>query len=424
MAKLLKTRIKNRLDSLSNWQQEGVELLAGEIALVQVPTGETYLNPVTNKNEPVIELLMKVGEEGKTFSQLPWLSAKAADVYSWAKTQNVEDVEVTVITVPEKEGTPASSEKKKLADWLAELYQKNTVQDAKLADHETKLNTLIGAGSGSVSEQITNAISLLDSTLIKEEDADNQPLPNQIVKEVTQTDGVVTVTYGKITRDELPTIEARNIEVTAASAENAALMLDTKLLRIDGRLSDIELEIKGGVHFIGTTHEEPSIVEGKTYVKLDGSSEDKYAEPGEIVIYIGTENLDTDGDSATSDEVNTFEREYISTGSSWQLLGDLSRVGILDDWRKGLDYSDVVNGAAKDSKFVTSVTQTDGKIAVTYARPAAADISYNESSNVSAALNAIEGSYMRIGNEDANGKAPIYFGTSTDTIIFDCGGAL
>lgn len=96
MSKTIITRIKNKVDSLSVWQnsvvnnvESSTRLLNGEIALVRVPTGASQINPVTGKTEPVIELLMKVGDGTSTFDQLPWLSAKAADVYDWAKASTV-----------------------------------------------------------------------------------------------------------------------------------------------------------------------------------------------------------------------------------------------------------------------------------------------------------------------------------------------
>lgn len=84
------TRIKNKVDSLSAWQSYTGTLLNGEIAVVRVPTGTSYTNPVTGKSEPVVELLMKVGDGETAFADLPWMSAKASDVYDWAKAATVE----------------------------------------------------------------------------------------------------------------------------------------------------------------------------------------------------------------------------------------------------------------------------------------------------------------------------------------------
>ena len=96
--KTLITRIKNKVDTYANWKGT-TGLLDGEIAIVRVPTGETYTNPVTGTNEPAWELLMKVGQKDASgnpiaFNDLPWLSAKASDVYDWAKTQDPSSVTV------------------------------------------------------------------------------------------------------------------------------------------------------------------------------------------------------------------------------------------------------------------------------------------------------------------------------------------
>lgn len=96
MSKEIKTRIKNKVDYLANWANSTVELLDGEIAIVRVPTGETHTNPVTGKAEPVTALLMKIGDGSSSFADLPWLSAKAADVYTWAKNEKAVDIPVAV----------------------------------------------------------------------------------------------------------------------------------------------------------------------------------------------------------------------------------------------------------------------------------------------------------------------------------------
>lgn len=88
--KTVVTRIKNKVDTLAKWQAYTGTLLDGEIAVVRVPTGETYTNPVTGADEPVVELLMKVGDGSTTFANLPWMSAKASDVYDWGKAKTVE----------------------------------------------------------------------------------------------------------------------------------------------------------------------------------------------------------------------------------------------------------------------------------------------------------------------------------------------
>ena len=84
-AKTLNVRIRNKYDSYENWAKSSLVLEAGEIAIayttvnVEVGNGKIETHP---------ELLMKVGDGEKTFANLPWLSAKAADVAAWAKAAN------------------------------------------------------------------------------------------------------------------------------------------------------------------------------------------------------------------------------------------------------------------------------------------------------------------------------------------------
>lgn len=85
--KTINARIQLRYDTLTNWQSEATAgkgallvLNKGEMALCYVPaitTGTTQTAPT---------VLFKVGDGTKTFKDLPWGGAVAADVYAWAKT--------------------------------------------------------------------------------------------------------------------------------------------------------------------------------------------------------------------------------------------------------------------------------------------------------------------------------------------------
>lgn len=78
MSTMLNTKIRLRYDSYANWSTNNPTLLAGEVALV-VPGNK--LGTV----DTVADCLMKVGDGTTAFNSLPWLSAVAADVHSWAK---------------------------------------------------------------------------------------------------------------------------------------------------------------------------------------------------------------------------------------------------------------------------------------------------------------------------------------------------
>ena len=74
--KILNTRLQLRYDSITNWNTKASSIpLRGEVCIVDSGT----ISP------DVDDVLLKVGDGVKTFAELPWVSAKAADVHSWAK---------------------------------------------------------------------------------------------------------------------------------------------------------------------------------------------------------------------------------------------------------------------------------------------------------------------------------------------------
>lgn len=79
MANQINTRIQLKYDSYANWDAVKTTFvpLKGEICIV---------NPGTNLSDAsTVPCLMKIGDGTNTFEKLPWASATAADVYSWAK---------------------------------------------------------------------------------------------------------------------------------------------------------------------------------------------------------------------------------------------------------------------------------------------------------------------------------------------------
>ena len=81
--KVLKTRISLKYDTLEHWQKSTLGLNKGELAIVEIPTADP-----ANKQLPPV--MFKVGVDGKkTFSELNWASALAADVYGWAKQSGI-----------------------------------------------------------------------------------------------------------------------------------------------------------------------------------------------------------------------------------------------------------------------------------------------------------------------------------------------
>lgn len=78
--KILQTRIQLKYDTYANWTTNNPILKAGEVAIATVPTGDA-----NNVSTSLPAVLMKVGDGTSNYNALPFLSAKAADVYAYAK---------------------------------------------------------------------------------------------------------------------------------------------------------------------------------------------------------------------------------------------------------------------------------------------------------------------------------------------------
>ena len=105
--KTFNTRIRNKIDTFSNWTKNDPVLLNGEIGIVVVPASTGAV-----QQEPAI--LIKIGDGTKKFSELEFISSKAADVYDWAKAS--------------KKPTYAASEISGLSDYISGEIQDTDTQ--------------------------------------------------------------------------------------------------------------------------------------------------------------------------------------------------------------------------------------------------------------------------------------------------------
>lgn len=81
--KTLKTRIQVRYDEYSAWTTKNPVLLKGEIAVATINEGATQ-----EKNSVGLpQVLIKVGDGTSHYNTLKFISARAADVYAWAKQE-------------------------------------------------------------------------------------------------------------------------------------------------------------------------------------------------------------------------------------------------------------------------------------------------------------------------------------------------
>lgn len=153
--KNLNVRISLKYDTYANWITNNPVLKTGEMALCTIPTEDTH-----GVSTELPAVLAKVGDGVSTYSTLPFLSAKAADVHSWAKAAN--------------KPTYSASEITGLSDYISGEIQDTDTQYklVRVDDYNYKLQskTLNGTwadveGSAIVIPNDTEAIEALEASI-------------------------------------------------------------------------------------------------------------------------------------------------------------------------------------------------------------------------------------------------------------------
>ena len=174
--KNLNVRISLKYDTYANWIANNPVLKVGEMALCTVPTEDTH-----GVSTELPAVLAKVGDGVSTYSALPFLSAKAADVYSWAKAANKPTYSASEITglsdyiSGEIQDTDTQYKLVKVNDYNYKLQSKalngtwaDVEGSAIVIPNDTEaikaLQTLVG--NTAVATQIANAITTAKGDLI------------------------------------------------------------------------------------------------------------------------------------------------------------------------------------------------------------------------------------------------------------------
>lgn len=427
----LNTRIQLKCDTYENWQANDIVLKNGEIGFCVIPadTGAVQTEPT---------VMAKIGDGVKKYSELDWMSAKAADVYAWAKTA----------TKP----TYQASEIEGLDDFISgEVNDTNTqyqivqngnlgfkLQKKDIGDPDfTDVNTITlvaptlapGSANGTVAyngedvavtglkdaayttvaeiiAQVTGPAEPeepatgADNTIagakayadekIKALDFTDSAVEHQFITTVNETDGVVSVVRAQ------PAVADINGLDTALAAKQDTVVFNTAYDASSNKaatMTDVTNAVSGlsgAMHFVGTSTTDPA---GGTVT----ISEEPYSgKSGDVVLY--------------------NQKEYVFNGTNWIELGDETSYAVKGSIKDADIASDAAIAASKVAgleqaisdvaglktsvgatpvaeqittaignldnsdatvvnQFVTAVTQTDGVVAVQRAQAAVADIS-------------------------------------------------
>lgn len=366
-SKTLKTRIKLKYDTLANWQGDGADvvLLKGEVAICEVPTGGS-LEQVT---PPAI--LFKVGDGVKTFAQLPWASALAADVYAWAKASTKPTYSTAEIT-----GLTSALEGKENAGTAAGLI---AALDSEAAVQSGKFIT----GFELVDGKVTNVqygepaeISVPEYTLEAGTDGsltlkkDGAAVSENI--KVTGWDGLVS-RVGAVETE----LEGKQDTLTAGSISKSLLASD-----VQASLGKADTALQAGaltgyattssVTSAINTHNTSSAAHQDIRTLISTLSS-QIGDLGNALHFIGVET-DLPESGEDGDVVIVGTKEYVWANGKWNEFGSGDHItkaqadGYYD--AKGT-ASGLISGLTASisnttGKTITGLTQTNGVISATF----------------------------------------------------------
>lgn len=330
VVKNLNTRIALKYDSYENWTHHNPILLKGEIAIAELPVSENKPGvgePNATGSTPAIQnapnILIKVGDGTNHYNDLKFVSALAADVYSWAKAATKPTYSAGEITDLDKyisQTIKDTNTQYRIVAVEGATYsyklQKKDIGDAdytdvagsviSLTDLDARLGTLETAigENGAVQDKINAAIGALNYN--------DAAVANQFVTEVKEADGVIAVKRAALVEADIP----------ALSQSKVTGLVDALASKQDN------LEFEG------------------TY----NASTNKVATESTISNAIAALDSQTAEDAASATKV-------VAEVTQADGVVTVQKVAVADILP---DVEDTENG------FVVAVSQTDGKIAVTH----------------------------------------------------------
>ena len=427
------TRVQLKYDTWKNWDdvKSTFKPLAGEVCLVQIPEGAS-----SGMQDTPPSVLLKVGNGTDFFENLPWMSGLAADVHAWAKKSSTDfiawvqtqlsyvtpgdlaDIEARIQALEEWRAGLNVTSKGGLVKGLSQSDGKiayETATGADIPDHgyKSKYTGTEPFSHVKVVDTLTGNESAFDRVVpsvkaVKELAADLESIETEFGKlnvSVTGTGNAVTTgSYDDKTRTitltkgatynnySLPTATnttlggvklSDSIEDDKSVAASSGIAATPKAVNAVKALADAAqadastalehiANLYGGT--IPTDEKYDSILEiVDKEIASAVSNNASFDTLKEIAAWIAAH---PESVSAINESLQEVRKEVYGTANG--TTADPSRIdanaadisNIKADIA-AMDYSK----SASDKKFITSITQTDGKITgVTYVDLAASDI--------------------------------------------------
>lgn len=141
--KVLNTRIQLKYDTWDNWQKTDVANKGGNLVLKQGEMAVTAIDSGKSDFTTPPTIMFKVGDGKHKFSELPWASGLAADVYPWAKSPTAPVIGDGKITINQAGAKKGEFTVNQTGDTIIELTDKdtNTQYKLELEGHILKLKS-------------------------------------------------------------------------------------------------------------------------------------------------------------------------------------------------------------------------------------------------------------------------------------------
>ena len=330
--KVIKTRILLKIDTYENWMKSSLILKKGEVAICEVPTGDT-----SGSSNYLPASLIKIGDGAHTFSELKWLQGVAADVPSWAK-QAVPSIPATNITG--------------LAEYIAGEIQDTDTQYTIIKGDNDYTYKLMSRAKGA--ENFTTEVATLT---IPDKTADINALKALVgdVAVATQISNAI---------DALKLSETYEVKGAAATVKTELLGDAATEYNTLGKLEDAVIAAQASADEKTTM----AAVEAKNYAT-------KTEAQGYATAVVGT-----DTDNADKDTVKGAKKYADSLNTAMDTRVDALEAAIgeggsvADTIATEIGKLDVPEVAVGTGEIIEKISETDGKIAVSKRALVAGDI--------------------------------------------------
>lgn len=242
-----------------------------------------------------------------------------------------------------------------------------------------------------VSDAVTSGIGALDMDIVTAGEG-------EIIESVKQEDGKVTVTKRDLVAADIPTITQAQVDglEDALDAKQDVLAIadgynaESNKVATEATVTKAVADLNGAMHFEGVVNKDPSEFTGDENAKYSAGDVvlfgyDEYVYDGSVWHKLGNESIYKlkseaneeheamtqaleDGLALKQDNLG-FEGTYNKETN--KVVTKSAMTTAITDAIGALDYT---GGEFGDHKFVTKVTEEDGKVVAEYAQPAVADI--------------------------------------------------